>query len=536
MGHGAEPAPEPVNRWLVSLSVLAGTFMVVLDSTVVNVSLPHIAGSLSASVEESTWALTSYLAANAIILPITGWLATYVGRKRLLLAAVTSFTSASILCGLSPSLTVLIVFRVVQGASGGVMQPLSQAVMLESFPPRERGKAMALWAVGIVVAPIFGPVIGGWLTDNYTWRWIFYINLPVGLTALAMIRRFVFDPPYIRRRSSIIDYWGIGMLAVGIGALQVALDKGQESDWFSSRLIVALVAVSVVSLAAMVARELIVRHPVVDLRVFRERTYAVGVLLVTLMGFVLYGGGLVLLPILVQTLMGYPALQAGIMMAPRGLGTLVITPIVGLLMTTRVDPRKLLALGFATAAVTLYWFSRLDLTAGFWNFFWPQIVQGMSFGLLFVPLTTITMDPIPNEAMGNATSLFNLMRNLGGSVGIAAVQTYIARHRQVHFNVLGAHVTTFAPGVRETKDRLAHAFMAAGADVVTATGRAYAVVGGLVAQQAGILAFIDAFRLLAVIFLVIAPLALLMRRPRTGRAAPTPSAGGAPPRQPDPGR
>jgi DHA2 family multidrug resistance protein len=520
--HDEAIAIPPVNRWLVSLSVLAGTFMVVLDSTVVNVSLPHIAGSLSASVEESTWALTSYLAANAIILPLTGWLANHVGRKRLLLTAVTSFTSASVLCGLSSSLVVLILFRIVQGASGGLMQPLSQAVMLESFPPRERGKAMALWAVGIVVAPIFGPVIGGWLTDNYTWRWIFYVNVPVGLVALAMIRRFVFDPSYIRRQSGSIDYWGIGMMAVGVGALQVALDKGQESDWFSSRLITTLLVLSAVSLLAMVVRELTARDPVVDLGVFRERTYAVGVILATLVGFVLYGGGLVLLPILVQTLMGYPALQAGIMMAPRGLGTLLVTPFVGLLLSTRIDPRKLLGLGFTTAAATLYWFSTLDLAAGFWDFFWPQIVQGMSFGLLFVPLTTITMDRIPNERMGNATSLFNLMRNLGGGIGIATVQTYIARSRQVHFHDLSAHVTLFEPGVRSAVDRLVLVFEAGGADVFAATERAYAALAGLVGRQASMLAFIDAFQLLAVLFLAIAPLVVLMRRPQTERAGSPP--------------
>ncbi len=517
MDDGAAPAPPAVGRWLASLSVLAGTFMVVLDSTVVNVALPHIAGSLSASVEESTWALTSYLAANAIILPITGWLANYVGRKRLLLTAVTTFTSASLLCGVSPSLTILIFFRVVQGACGGVMQPLSQAVMLESFPPRERGKAMALWTVGIIIAPIFGPVLGGWLTDNYSWRWIFYINLPVGLVALVMIQAFIFDPSYIRRRTSAIDYWGISFMAVGIGALQIALDRGQEEDWFGSHWITALVVVSAVAIAAMLVRELTAEHPVVDLRVFRQRTYAVGVFLVTLMGFVLYGGGLVLLPLLVQTLMGYPALQAGIMMAPRGLGTLLMTPLVGYLMTTRADPRKLLMVGFATAAGTLFWFSTLDLSAGFWNFFWPQIVQGMSFALLFVPLTTTTMDPIPNEGMGNATSLFNLMRNVGGSVGIATVQTYIARHRQVHFRALGAHITATSPNVRPIVEGLTHAFVAAGADAVTATHRAWAVVTGLVLRQAGIMAFIDAFRLLAVMFLVIAPLGLLMGRPRSGK-------------------
>lgn len=508
--------PIPVvNRWLASASVLAGTFMVVLDSTVVNVSLPHIAGNLSASVEESTWALTSYLAANAVILPMTGWLANYFGRKRLLLLAVSGFTTASFLCGLAPTLPFLIVCRIIQGASGGVMQPLSQAVMLESFPPEERGEAMAVWGLGIVVAPIFGPVIGGWLTDNYSWRWIFYINIPVGMLALAMIRRFIFDPPYIRRRSAMVDYWGIGLLTVGVATLQIALDKGQEEDWLASHLIASLLAIGVVSLVLLVIHELRARHPVIDLRVFTNRTYSVGVALVTLMGFVLYGS-LVLLPILLQTLIGYPPLQAGIAMAPRGIGMLFVTPVVGVLMS-RVDPRKLLGAGLLVGAATLYWFATLDLNAGYWDFFWPQILQGIGFGMLFVPLTTITMDPIANEAMGNATSLFNLMRNVGGSIGIATVTTLLARLQQVHVNVIGAHVTPYTPETQRLLTGLPALFVARGADVTTATQQAYGVLMGLVQRQAALLAFLDAFRLLAVIFLVITPFVLLMGRPRTRR-------------------
>lgn len=234
------PWPAEVNPWIVGISVMSATFMQVLDTTVVNVSLPYIAGNLSASYEESTWALTSYLVSNAIILPITGWLANYFGRKRLLILAVISFTTASFLCGLASSLAMLIVFRVVQGAAGGTLQPLSQAIMLESFPPRERGKAMAFWGLGIVVAPMLGPVLGGWLTETYSWRWVFYINIPIGVISIIMIRRFIVDPPYIRRRSSRVDYWGIGLLAIGIGALQVVLDKGQEEDWFSSHWIINL--------------------------------------------------------------------------------------------------------------------------------------------------------------------------------------------------------------------------------------------------------------------------------------------------------
>src|ERR1700704_2543465 len=270
-----------VNPWIVAIAVMFATFMEVLDTTVVNVSLPHIAGSLSATIEESTWALTSYLVANAIILPLTGWLATYFGRKRLLMASVTGFTIASFLCGLAPNLGTLVFFRIVQGATGGAMQPLSQAVLLEAFPPHERGKAMGFWGLGIVVAPILGPVLGGWLTDSYSWRWVFYINIPVGIASLIMTRLFIFDPPYIRQEKRRIDYWGIGMLAVGIGALQIVLDKGQEEDWFSSNVITTLAVISGVTLTALIFHLLRTDDPVVDLRVFKARTYAVGVFLMT---------------------------------------------------------------------------------------------------------------------------------------------------------------------------------------------------------------------------------------------------------------
>jgi DHA2 family multidrug resistance protein len=299
-------------------------------------------------VDEAAWALTSYLVANAVILPITGWLANYFGRKWTLIAAVAGFTTASFLCGLAPSLSVLIFFRVVQGATGGALQPLSQAVMLEAFPPRDRGKAMAFWGLGIVVAPMLGPVIGGWLTDNWSWRWVFYINLLVGLASIFMTRLFIFDPPYIRRRSGGVDYWGIGLLAVGIGALQVLLDRGQEDDWFGSRRIVVLAIVAGACLAAFLLWQLYTRNPVVHLRVFKERTYAAGVFLMTVLGFVLYGS-LLLLSIFLQTLLGYPALDAGLAMAPRGLGSFLMMPVVGT-MLSRFDPRKLLAAALAGAA------------------------------------------------------------------------------------------------------------------------------------------------------------------------------------------
>src|SRR5438034_5403774 len=317
-----------INPWIIAISVMFATFMEVLDTTVVNVSLPHIAGSLSAMIDEATWALTSYLVANAIILPMTGWLASLFGRKRLLMLSVVGFTASSFLCGLAPTLATLILFRIMQGASGGCLQPLSQAVLLEAFPPKDRGKAMGFWGLGIVVAPILGPVLGGWLTDNYSWRWVFYINIPVGIASIVMTRLFIFDPPYLRSESRHIDYWGLGMLAVGIGALQIVLDKGQEDDWFGSSMITTLAVVSVVTLAVLIVHQLRTDDPVVDLRVFKARTYAIGVFLMTVVGFVMYGST-VLLPIMLQTLFGYPPLQAGITMAPRGIGSFFMMPLTG---------------------------------------------------------------------------------------------------------------------------------------------------------------------------------------------------------------
>jgi DHA2 family multidrug resistance protein len=429
---------------------MLATFMEVLDTTVVNVSLPHIAGSLSASVDEAAWALTSYLVANAVVLPMTGWLSSFFGRKRTLMAAVTGFTLASFACGLAPSLSVLIMFRIIQGATGGALQPLSQAIMLEAFPPQDRGKAMAFWGLGIVVAPMLGPVIGGWLTDNYSWRWVFYINLPVGLASLFMAKLFIFDPPYLRREGRGIDYWGIGMLALGVGALQVVLDKGQEDDWFASHLILTLAVVAVAALATFVIHELRSRDPVVRLRVFKDRTYAAGVFLMTVLGFVLYAA-LLLVPVFLQTLLGYPALAAGIAMAPRGLGSFLMMPLVGTVLG-KFDPRKVLAVGVLGASWSLYALSRLNLQAGYWDIFWPQFIQGVALAMIFVPLTTATMDPISKQEMGNATSMFNLMRNLGGSFGIACGTTYLARRQQFHTNLLGAFVNPLNPQVQTMRN------------------------------------------------------------------------------------
>ena len=502
-----------VNPWIIAISVMFSTFMEVLDTTVVNVSLPHIAGSLSSTVEEATWALTSYLVANAIILPMTGWLARQFGRKRLLMISVAGFTTASFLCGLAPNLPMLILFRIFQGATGGALQPLSQAILLEAFLPQDRGKAMGFWGLGIVVAPILGPVLGGWLTDSYSWRWVFYINIPVGIISIIMTQSFIFDPPYLRHsEKQSVDYWGIGMLAVAVGALQIVLDKGQQEDWFESKWIITLAIICAIAFIVFIIHELRTRNPVVHLRVFKERTYATGVFLMTTLGFVLYGS-LVLLPIFLQTLLGYPALQAGIAMAPRGMGSFIAMPIIGIL-TARFDPRKLLAVGLIGGGYTLFLLSWLNLNAGYWDIFWPQFLQGVSLGLLFVPLTTVTMDRIAKEEMGNATSIFNLMRNMGGSMGIAAVTTMLSRRTQFHVQTLGSHVTPYDPQSQQTMERLRQGLIHRGMDPVTAARSAYAALFGMVQRQASVLSFVESFYVLGIIFVSALPLVLLLRKPR----------------------
>jgi DHA2 family multidrug resistance protein len=371
---------------------------------------------------------------------------------------------------------------------------------------------MAFWGLGIVVAPILGPVVGGWLTDTYSWRWVFYINLPVGIASIIMTRLYVFDPSYIQAQRRGIDYWGLGLLVLGIGALQIVLDKGQEDDWFSSTFILTLAVVSGIALVALLVHEFFVDDPVIDLRIFKERSYAVGVFMMSVVGFVLYGS-MVLLPIMLQTLLGYPSLQAGIAMAPRGMGSFLMMPAVGVL-TGRVDTRKLLAIGLAIGGGSMLWLGQLNLQAGYWDIFWPQFIQGAGMALMFVPLTTVSMSLIPREKMGNATSLFNLMRNIGGSVGIAVTGTMLARQRQSFSAVLGEHVTVFDQTTQRALAQARAAFIAAGADVATATSRAYAVVNGMLMRQATMVSFVTLFRLLGLLFLILIPLVMIMRRPK----------------------
>jgi len=487
--------------------------MEILDTTVVNVSIPHIAGNMGATVDDGTWVVTSYLVSNAVILPMAGWLANRFGRRRILLTCVAGFTLTSLLCGMATSLEWLIFFRVLQGLTGGGLQPLAQAVLLETFPPNKHGTAMAAFGLGIILAPILGPTLGGWITDNYTWRWIFYLNLPVGAFSVLMISAFVRDPHYIGKdKTGGVDLWGIGFLALGFGMLQVVLDKGQRKDWFGSTQIRVWTALCIFGLVAMVIRELKTRYPIVDLRALKDRTFSAGVFLMTMLGFVLYAS-LVLLPIFLQTLLGYPALQAGLALSPRGLGSLVMMPITGQL-TNRYDPRKLIGIGLVVGAWSMFSLSHLNLNAGYWDIFWPQVVQGGAMAFLFIPLMAVSMSGIAKEKMGNATSIYNLMRNIGGSFGIATMTTFLARRNQLHQDQLVSHVTPFDPRMRMMLRGLQSWFQTHGSNSVDAAKKSLGAIYGMMQQQAAMLSFVEAFWVMAVIFLCMMPLLFLLRNAR----------------------
>ena len=423
---------------------MLATFMQVLDTTVVNVSLPHIAGNLSATTDEGTWVLTSYLVSSAIVLPATGWLSMVFGRKRLYMACVAVFTVSSFLCGLAPSLLWLVVFRVIQGLGGGGMQPISQAILLECFPARRRGLGLAIFGVGVIFAPIIGPTLGGWITDSYSWRWIFYINIPIGFLSLIMTEMNVVDPPYLRRGVAKVDYMGLGLLALGIGAMQIVLDNGQKKDWFSTSWVMQLSVISAVCLVALIWHERRAEHPIIDLSVFRVRNFAPGLVLIFTLGTAMYSS-MVLLPIFLQNLMGYTAMQSGLAMSPGGIGALICMPLVGYLVGRR-DARYLIIFGLSVTGASMFMMSHYNLQISFWDAVWPRVVMGIGTAFLFVPIATATVAFMPIQKIGAATGLFNLMRNIGGSFGIALVTTLLARRAQFHQARLVENISAYDPG------------------------------------------------------------------------------------------
>jgi DHA2 family multidrug resistance protein len=511
-------APAPVqewrpsfNPWLVAASVMLATFMEVLDTSVANVALPHISGNLSATNDEATWVLTSYLVSNAIVLPATNWLGRYFGRKRFLIVCIVIFTLASALCGAATSLSMLIFARVLQGAGGGALQPIAQSVLLESFPPEKRGQAMAVYGLGIVVAPIIGPTLGGWITDNYSWRWIFYINVPIGALAIFMANAFVEDPPYLRaQRPGRIDYVGFGLMALGLASLQLILDKGQEEDWFASHFITWMTLVGVGALVAFVIWELRSDEPIVNLRILKDRNFAVGTMLITAMGVVLYGS-IALLPLFLQTLMGYPATASGMAVSPRGFGSILSMIVVGRLVG-RVDGRYLIMFGFVVLAFSTYMLAGLNLDIAMSNVVWPNIISGCAMGFIFVPLTTMAMGTLPNEQVGNASGVYNLMRNTGGSIGIAAMTTFLSRGAQTHQAAISSHLTPYDPAFQQRMGQIQSAIGLRGGGA--ATQQALASVYGVVLRQSMLLSFIDNFRLLAFLCVLCVPAVLLFKRVR----------------------
>ncbi|MGA3069604.1 MAG: DHA2 family efflux MFS transporter permease subunit [Terracidiphilus sp.] len=512
---GAESAEwkPAANPWTIAASVMIATFMVVLDSSVANVALPHIAGNLSASTDESTWVLTSYLVSNGIMLPASGWIARRIGRKRLLLISILLFTAASLLCGVAIDMPMLIVARVLQGIGGGGMQPLAQSILLESFPPRRHGTAMAVYGMGVVVAPVIGPTLGGWITDSYSWRWIFYINLPIGVLALFMVNLFVEDPPYLRKAfRGAIDYLGFGLMALWLGSLQLVLDKGQEMDWFATPWIRWTAAISFLALLGFIFRELTDREPIVQLRVLMDRNFSVGTVITGIYGFVLYGAT-AMLPLFLQTIMGYSALQSGLTVSPRGMGAMASMMAVGVLVRY-FDGRLLMAIGFALLGYSTWMLSNISLDIGMASVIIPNLINGSAMGFIFVPLTTMTLSRLRKEEMGNATGIYNLVRNIGGSIGIATVTTLLVRGSQAHQSYLAANLTAGSPATARMLQGLGARFFHAGANVHTAHQEALGALYRSVQQQAAVLSYADNFRLLAYLSLACMPLVLLFQRVR----------------------
>jgi len=505
-------AQKTVNKWLITITVMLPAIMEIIDTSVANVSLPHMQGSLNAGTDEITWVLTSYLVSNAVVLPMTGWLARMFGRKRFLMTCIVLFTLASLLCGAAPTLAMLILFRVIQGAAGGALIPISQAILMETFPPHQRGLAMAIFGVGAMFGPIVGPALGGWITDNLTWRWIFYINLPIGVIALLMCTVFIFDPDYLKPtgKSIKIDYWGLLLLTTGMGGLQVVLDKGQQEDWFNSSFIIAFSIVTIVSLIALVWVELTNEHPIINLRLFKNISFSAGNFIMFVVGFCLYSS-ITLIPLFLQTLMGYSATDAGMVLAPGGIATLITMLMIGALLQKR-DGRKIVFCGLVIGATAMFIMQRLSLQAAYGDFVWPRIVLGIGLAMIFVPLTTVTLATIPRQEMGNATGMFNLLRNIGGSVGIAMAATLLSRREQFYQTSLVTHSAPTSIVWQQRLHDLKQALIVKGISATQADQTALGMLYGAIRRQAGALAFNYVFWVIGLAFLSIIPLLLLLKK------------------------
>ena len=511
----AKQASKPaINPWFIAIAVMIATFMEVMDTSIASVAVPYIAGSTASTNDEAEWVLTVYLVANAVFLPASSWLSEKFGRKNYLIASVGLFTLASFLCGIAPTLPFILVARALQGIGGGALQPLAQSILIESFPPEKQGQALGLYALGVVVAPVVGPALGGYLTDAVSWRWAFYINVPIGLLAIFLQSSALEDPPYIKNaKPGKLDAIGLGSLGLWVGCLQYILDKGQEDDWFSDTKIRIAFGVMIVTFVLFVIREFTTEKPLVNLRSLRDRNLGISCLLIFLLGVVLYAITTVL-PVFYQTLLGYDATTSGLVVSPRGLGAMVSAIVVGAVIA-KVDPRWFVAVGFAMLGISGFWLAGFTLDISPWSLFWPIIVSGAAISMCFVPLGQLALGTLPKNEVGNGSGIFNFLRNVGGSVGISWMNTIAQRHLQTY----RANLThSFSPG-NPLFQRQISAYtqqMALHTDSVRATMRAYALSSRGLNNQAQLFAYVDDFRYLAYVAFLCAPLAFLLVRPKSG--------------------
>ena len=505
------PVPEnPPHKWLIAGSVMTGTVMAVLDSSIVNVALPDMSGTLGATVEQITWVVTGYILSNVIIMPIIAMLSARFGRKRFYLANVALFTLASMACGLARSLETMVVFRVLQGIGGGVLITVAQAILRETFPPEEQGVAMGIYGMGVVLAPAIGPTLGGWITDRYSWPWIFYVNVPIGILNLLMVSRFIEDPPYLIREKGSIDWLGLGLMTMGLGALQLMLEQGETNDWFQSAFILKLALLAVAGLVLFVWRELTARRPAVNLRILRDSSFSSATALGGVLGMGL-NGSLFLLPLFLQNLLGYTAMKSGLVLMPRSVAMGILMPIGGRFYN-RLGPRVLVGVGLVVSAYSFWALSSLTSDVGFWDLFMPQVWQGVGFSLIFVALSTAALATIPRPQMTAATGLYNVVRQVFGSVGIAVAATELTSGIQRYHAMLAERLSPGNPAAMTWLQGLTHAMQAQGHDLYTAKQLALRMLDGIVTQQAYVLSINRVFFLVAALFVIGLPLVLLLRR------------------------
>lgn len=505
------------NPWAIAITVTMATFMEALDSSIANVAMQHIGGSLSASQDEATWVLTSYLVANAMVLPISGWIANRIGRKRFYMSCVFLFTVCSLLCGLAPSLGILVFCRVLQGAAGGGLQPSEQAILADTFRPEKRAMAFAVYGMAVVTAPAIGPTIGGWIIDNYSWRWIFFLNIPIGILSLILSNRMVEDPPYlaeVRKKREGVDLWGLGLLVVAIGALQIMLDKGQENDWFSSKLIVTCALLAGVGLVVFIWHELRVEHPILDLRMIMQRNVGMTQLVLFMVGVSLYTSTVVI-PLFLQELMGYTAQQSGMAVSSGAVVLILLFPVAGKL-SPMFDPRKLVAIGFLITTFGLIRMANLNLNVSFGMAVSWRAVIAVGLPFLFIPINTLCYEGIPQNKNNEISGLSALSRNLGGSVGISLMTTMLARMSQRHMAMLAAHATPGNPVFEQMRGGLAAAWEHLGISRPDAMHRAAAQIYGMAQVQSRLLAYGDVIWMMVIVTVVLVPTPFLMKRPKKG--------------------